>query len=194
MSSDFILPPPGEQVRLRAGVIDCLAEVVEGSDHTITLTSEERVRESGEAEVLFSSPRGVVALSGQLDASTARLVLTVDDQRWLEQRRQTFRLAVGCAMEVTRDDGTVLTGTLTDLSLGGALLGTQAEALELDEPVRLTVRTGENGDAVVSGTVVRLDGPRRAVRFLSVPADAEAVLERFLAAEQRARLFRFRRS
>jgi hypothetical protein len=194
MTEKLILPPPGEAVRLRAGAVDCLAEVVAVSDSTLTLHPDERVDHSGDAEVLFSSPRGVVALTGQLDGSLARPVLVVTDQRWLEQRRQTFRLAVGCPMRVTRSDGTAIDGTLTDLSLGGALLGTHAAALELDEPVRLEVRTGDFGEATVSAIVVRRDGERRAVRFVSVPADAAAVLERYLAAEQRARLFQFRRS
>jgi hypothetical protein len=56
--------------------------------------------------------------------------------------------------------------------------------------VRVVVHARDLGDIPVAGVVVRLDGPRRAIRFDPLPANAQNLVERFLADEQRVRLQR----
>jgi len=188
VSAKPILPNAGSRVRLRTGDEDRLVDVAETSEATVILAVAGLP--GGAATLVFSSPRGVVALTGELAPGEHRSTFTVQDQEWLEQRRQTFRLAVGCGMTVRRDDGTKIEGTVTDLSITGALLGEAAEDLRIDEHVEITIEARQFGDVKVSGTVVRLDGPRRAVHFDPLPANAQSLIERFLADEQRLRLQR----
>jgi hypothetical protein len=175
----------GDVVRLTVGGQESLAEVVAAADEAVTLNT---LAPAGPAEIVYSTPRGVVGLSGELDAGRPHPTFVLTGRPRVDQRRGTFRIALGCPMTVTREDGTVLSGTLTDLSTGGALLGDRAEPLVLDERVTVVVDAGEHGSATVTGVVVRLDGLRRAVRFEDLSTRAESVLERFLAAEQRANI------
>jgi PilZ domain len=179
------LPRTSDVVRLQVGGQESLAEVVAVAGEVVTLDT---FAPAGPAEIVFSTPRGVVALSGDLDAGRPHPAFVVSGSPRVDQRRSTFRIALGCPMTVTREDGTVLAGTLTDLSTGGALLGDRAEPLALDERVTVVVDAGEHGSATVTGVVVRLDGLRRAVRFEDLSPRAQTVLERFLAAEQRANI------
>jgi hypothetical protein len=191
MSAKPILPGTGTRVRLRSEDRDCLVEVAGVEEGAVRLKLRLAEDEpAGPAQILFSSPRGVVALGGQLEPEGSAVTLVVESQEWLAQRRETFRLAVGCGMTVTREDGSTIEGTVTDLSVSGALLGDAAETLEMDEHVGLVIEAGDIGEIEVSATVVRMDGPRRAVRFDPLPVNAQSSIERFLANEQRLRMQR----
>jgi hypothetical protein len=191
MSAKPILPSTGSRVRLRSADRDCLVEVTGVEEGAVRLRLRLAQDEpAGRAQILFSSPRGVVALGGELEPKGTTTTLVVESQEWLAQRRETFRLAVGCGMTITRADGSTIAGTVTDLSITGALLGDAAEDLESDEHVEVVIEAGEIGEVEVAGTVVRKDGPRRAIRFDPLPANAQSNIERFLASEQRLRMQR----
>jgi hypothetical protein len=115
VSAKLILPNAGSRVRLRAADRDCLVDVAATREGAVTLTLALGDDSGGPAQILFSSPRGVVALRGDLEPGEEQATLVVRDQEWLDQRRETFRLAVGCEMTLTRGDGSTFEWTVTDL-------------------------------------------------------------------------------
>jgi hypothetical protein len=185
MSTD---PRPGlaDRVRLRVGEQDTLARVVAVEAGVVRLEGE--LGATGDAEMVFSHPRGVIALAGGLaHGEGGELVFTVTEQRRLEQRRAAFRLAVAVPLVVTRMSGERLEARSGDVSISGVRILEAAE-LDLDEHVEVAMDLGELDTVALSGSVVRRDGDSRAVAFTAVPVWAEEQLARFLADEQRRRL------
>lgn len=186
MDIPLILPVPDTKVRIRCASGEEQVAAAVRADSAAGAVILDRNVSAGAAELIFASPRGVITLTGAITAGFEWVFRA--DAAQVRQRREAFRLSVGLPMSLTRADGSKITGTVTDLSIGGALLGDRSEPLHLYEQVHVTIDCGVHGLAAARGTVIRLDGIRRAVQFDTLSAQSEATIERLLSTEQRRRL------
>ncbi|HWT24279.1 MAG TPA: PilZ domain-containing protein [Solirubrobacteraceae bacterium] len=179
----FIPPAVGRPVRVLAGEASPLADVLAVADERIELVAREPVP-AGRAELLYSTPRGVVVLAGELSASGTEAVFVPHEQQRADQRREAFRVPVRVDGELRRASGEASPIVTVDLSPTGVLLR-GAPALEPAERVTVTLQLDDA--AVELPAVVRRHETeeRYAVSFEEPPRSAVTALERFLAAEQR---------
>jgi PilZ domain len=181
-AGSFILPTAGRPVRVHAGESSVLADVLYVDAERIELVPQEPVR-SGRAELMYSTPRGVVMLAGELKVGGVAVFVPEEQQR-AEQRREAFRVPVHVEGELRRADGAAIAVATLDLSATGALLR-GAKGLEREERVRVVLPLGD-APVELPAVVHRQDADDQfAVRFADLPRVAARALERFLAAEQR---------
>jgi len=183
MPVSFIPPAVGRPVRVLAGGTSPLADVLAVADEHIELMAREPVP-AGRAELLYSTPRGVVVLAGELSPSGSLHVFVPHEQQRAEQRREAYRVPVRVDGELKRASGEAFPIVTVDLSPTGVLLR-GAPALEPAERVTVTLQLDDA--AVELPAVVRRHETeeRYAVSFEEPPRSAVTALERFLAAEQR---------
>jgi hypothetical protein len=180
-------PTATDRVRLRVGEFETLARVTSADQDAIRLDMADAV--IGTGEIVFSHPRGVIALAGTLAARPDGAVFTVTETKRLEQRRAAFRLAVACPVHVVRRTEQRLDYRTGDLSMTGVRI-LDADELVDDEHVVLEIELEDHGTVEVTGQVVRRDELSIGVRFCSVPAGIQDHIGRFIAAAQRRRLRR----
>jgi hypothetical protein len=185
-----LLPGAGQLARVVAGNVNLVAVVLGTDGGAIVLDVHGARLPTGPARLTFNASFGGVLLAG---------ALAVDDRRtrfWpnakgqsYAQRRETFRVAVGLPATIERlANGSVACRTL-NLSIGGALLETEAPfappyelALAIDcggaEPVRL------------AATPIRSErqATRHAVAFASLGGADERALSALIATAQRRAL------
>jgi hypothetical protein len=178
----FILPTPGRAVRVNAGERSVLADVLAAGTDGIELAPREPLP-GGPAALMYSTPRGVVLLTGELSV-TERAVFVPREQQRAVQRRDAFRVPVHGPAELRRADGARTTISTLDVSATGALV-VGCQGLEDGERVTLTfVIGGERLD--LPAEVRRHEAADQvAVTFHEPPRAALAALERFIASEQR---------
>lgn len=177
-------PDVSERVRLRAGDVETFAHVTFADDTGVNLATSEP--SSGPAQLVFSHPRGVFCLEGELSRHGDGVRLTIETQVRLDQRRNAFRLEIRNPIVIVRRDGQQLECRTADLSLTGVrILG--ADQLIEGEAVDLSLQI-EGIGLEVSATVVRqgLDGC--AVTFGELDQRVEHRLGTWLAEAQRAAL------
>ena len=186
-ATTYYLPTATDHVRLKAGEVEVLAVVLHVSEEQVVF--EPGIPGTGEAEIIFSHPRGVMALHGTLGPVPGEesVALTIAGQRQLEQRRGAFRLATSCPVHVTRRSGEVLTSRTGDLSVSGVRI---LDAVDLadDEVVDLEIELEARGPVKLLGQVVRRDDHSLGVTFRDLPRAVEMELSRFLTDAQRRRL------
>ena len=178
----FILPVPGRPVRVRAGDRSVLADVRGSTAERIELAPREPVP-AGRAELIYSTPRGVVVLAGELRTG-AEAVFVPREQQRADQRPEAFRVPVRVDGELRRPGTPAVAVIAVELSVTGALVR-GAAGLQPEEPVTLALQLG---DALVELPAVagrEEDGEQVVLRFAEPGRLASGVLERFVAAEQR---------
>ena len=178
----FILPLLGRPVRLRVGDRAVLADVRGVDDERIELDPREAVP-AGAAELMYSTPRGVVVLAGELGLADGAVFVPRQQQR-ADQRREAYRVPVHVDAELRRREEPARAVTVVSLSVTGALVR-GATGVQIDERVALVLRLGAE-EVELPAAVARLDPDDEfAVRFEELPRAAAGALERFVAAEQR---------
>jgi hypothetical protein len=178
----FILPSPGRAVRVIAGDRSLLADVRAATPERIELAPREPLP-GGAAQLMYSTPRGVVLLAGDLVAGDVAVFVPREQQR-ADQRREAYRVPVHGPVELRRAGGETARIVTLDLSAAGALM-TGPAAVEEGERVTLTIALGED-EVALPALVTRRDADDRiGVRFLDPPRAALRALERFVAGEQR---------
>jgi hypothetical protein len=178
----FILPSPGRAVRVIAGDRSPLADVRAATPERIELVPREAVP-GGAAQLMYSTPRGVVLLAGELEAGDVAVFVPREQQR-ADQRREAYRVPVHGPVELRRAGGDVVRIVALDLSAAGALMTGPAD-VEEGEQVTLIVALGEDQVALPAVVTRREADDRIGVRFLDPPRAALRALERFVAGEQR---------
>ena len=181
-AGSFILPSPGRTVRVLAGDGSALADVRPAAAERIELAPREAVP-GGAAQLMYSTPRGVVLLAGELSPGDPAVFVPREQQR-ADQRREAFRVPVHGPVELRRAGGEVVRIVTLDLSATGALM-TGRTALDPGERVTLTIALGDQRVALPA-VVTRQDaGDQIGVRFTDPPRAAIGAIERFVAGEQR---------
>ena len=183
-ATDQPRPAVAERVRLRADEVETFAYVTFVDDTGVNLGV--RSPAEGPAELVFSHPRGVFCLEGELSAHGDGVRLTATALRRLDQRRNAFRLEIRNPVVIIRRDGQQIRCRTADLSLTGVRILGAGELLE-DEVVELTLEV-DDMRFDVTARVVRQDPDGCAVTFLELAAPIEHRLSTFLAAAQRAAL------
>lgn len=181
----FVLPLLGRPVRLRVGDRAVLADVRAAEEERIELEPREPVA-AGEAELLYSTPRGVVVLAGELALADGAVFVPREQQR-ADQRREAFRVPVHVEGKLRQREASPRPIVVVELSVTGGLVR-GARGLEPEERVVLALRFGDD-EVELPAVVVRRDADDEyAVRFEDPPRAAASALERFVAAEQRRML------
>ena len=117
---------------------------------------------------MYSTPRGVVLLAGELSPGEPAVFVPREQQR-ADQRREAFRVPVHGPVELRRAGGEVVRIVTLDLSATGALM-TGRTALEPGERVTLTIALGDQRVALPA-VVTRQDaGDQIGVRFIGPAA------------------------
>ena len=178
----FILPSPGRAVRVIAGDRSVLAEVRSAVAERIELLPREPVP-GGAAQLMYSTPRGVVLLAGELSVGDGAVFVPREQQR-ADQRREAFRVPVHGPVELRRAGGEAVRIVTLDLSATGALMTGRTE-LEPGERVTLTIALGDERIALPAEVTRQDAGDQIGVRFIDPPRSALSALERFVAGEQR---------
>lgn len=101
-----------------------------------------------------------------------------------DDRRENPRVTARPPLEVKVLGAKTLSGTAVDLSPGGILLEVDGALLRVGSEVQVKVQLpGELGRILANAVVVRHAGPKRmALRFLRVPSDVLAQLQRYFDA------------
>jgi hypothetical protein len=180
--SPFILPIVGRPVRLRAGDRSVLADVHAAAPERIELGPREPLP-AGTAELMYSTPRGVVVLAGELSLGDAAVFVPREQQR-ADQRREAFRVPVHVEGSLRRRDGAAFPVTVVELSATGGLVR-GAVGIEAEERVVLALQFGDDPVELPAIVGRREADAQFAVRFEAPPRAALGALERFVAAEQR---------
>lgn len=180
------LPASGQEVRLRLAGIDRLCEVLTSDEQRLMLAVA--LTQEGEGEVVFSHPRGVVALVGRLQSGAECATFRILGQRRLAQRRNAFRLALVRSALVSIDGRPAVDAVISDLSVRGVRL-----TVACQPPIEREVRIELDLDSYklwVTGVVVRHEEDGFAVAFNELRRAEDERISRFLMDEQRRRLGR----
>ena len=178
-------PAVSERVRLRAGEeLETFAHVTFADESGVNLGITEPCE--GPAQLVFSHPRGVFCLEGELARHGDGVRLTVETQTRLDQRRNAYRLEIRNPIAIVRRDGQELECRTADLSLTGVrILG--ADQLIEGETVELSLQI-EGIGLEVEAQVVRQGVDGCGVTFGELDLRVEHRLSTFLAEAQRAAL------
>ena len=184
MTRALILPHVGLPVRVIDGAGDPLADVVSALPEQIELALHAPAA-GGTVELLYSTPRGVISLTGTLTAGEPA-VFAPDGQRRAEQRRCAYRVPVSVTGRLRTAEGEHPV-TILDLSAVGARL---KDGPVVEHGDQMTLRFAvPAGEIVAPATVVRVEHDDVfAVSFGELPRSADTALDHFLAVEQRKRL------
>jgi hypothetical protein len=185
-----LLPDVGQLARVVAGTVNLVAVAVGTDAGAIVLDVHGARLPTGPARLTFNASFGGVLLAG---------VLSVDERGtrfWPDakgvsyaQRRETFRVAVGLPATIERRwKGSVACTTL-NLSIGGALLQTEAPFAPPYE-LTVTIDCGKGQAVRLAATPIRSErqATRHAVAFANVGGADERTLSMLVATAQRRAL------
>ena len=186
----MLLPDAGQLARVVAGKVNVVA-VVLGTDGTsIALDVHGARLPVGPARLTFNASFGGVLLAGALavDERGTRFLCNAKGLSYA-QRREAFRVTVALHATIDRPDSGSVACTTLNLSIGGALLETEAP---FAPPYELTVAI-ECADAQtvsLAATPIRSErqATRHAVAFANVGGADERALSMLVAAAQRRAL------
>ena len=185
-----LLPDAGQLARVVAGNVNLVAVVLGTDGPAIVLDVHGARLPTGPARLTFNATFGGVLLAGALavDERGTRFLPNAKGLSYA-QRREAFRVTVGLPATIERPGHGPLACTTLNLSIGGALLETEAP---FAPPYELTVAI-ECADAQtvsLAATPIRSEreATRHAVAFANVGGADERALSTLVAAAQRRAL------
>jgi PilZ domain-containing protein len=185
-----LLPGAGQLARVVAGNVNLVAVVLGTDGGAIVLDVHGARLPSGPARLTFNASFGGVLLAGALRADE-RGTRFWPNAKGLSyaQRRETFRVAVGLLATIERYGKGSVACTTLNLSIGGALLQTEAP---FAPPYELTVAIdcGDRQTVCLAATPIRSErqATRHAVAFADVGGADERRLSALVATAQRRAL------
>jgi hypothetical protein len=185
-----LLPDAGQLARVVAGKVNIVAIVLGTDGAAIVLDVHGARLPSGPARLTFNAAFGGVLLAGALavDERGTRFWPNAKGLSYA-QRRETFRVTVGLPATIERPGtGSVACRTL-NLSIGGALLQTEAPFAPPYE-LAVTIECGKGQAVSLAATPIRSErqATRHAVAFANVDGADERRLSALVAAAQRRAL------
>jgi hypothetical protein len=185
-----LLPGAGELARVVAGKVSLVAVVVGIDGGAIVLDVHGARLPTGPARLTFNAPFGGVLLAGALavDERGTRFWPNAKGLSYA-QRRETFRVTVGLPATIERlGMGSVACRTV-NLSIGGALLETEAPFAPPYE-LTLAIDCGGTQPVRLAATPIRSErrATRHAVAFANVGGADERALSTLVATAQRRAL------
>jgi PilZ domain len=186
----MLLPDAGQLARVVAGKVNVVA-VVLGTDGTsIALDVHGARLPVGPARLTFNASFGGVLLAGALavDERGTRFWPNAKGVSYA-QRREAFRVTVGLPATIERRGKDAVACSTLNLSIGGALLQTEAP---FAPPYELTIAIdcGDGQTVRLAATPIRSErqATRHAVAFANVRGADERTLSMLVAAAQRRAL------
>ncbi len=182
-----LLPDAGQLARVVAGNVNLVAVVLGTDGAAIVLDVHGARLPSGPARLTFNASFGGVLLAGALavDERGTRFLTNAKGLSYA-QRREAFRVSVALHATIDRPGSGSVACTTLNLSIGGALLQTEAP---FAPPYELTVAidSGEREPVRLAANPIRSErqATRHAVAFANVGGADERTLSRLLAAAQR---------
>jgi hypothetical protein len=185
-----LLPGAGQLARVVAGKTNLVAVVLGTDGGAIVLDVHGARLPTGPARLTFNASFGGVLLAGALavDERGTRFWPNAKGQSYA-QRRETFRVAVGLPATIERVvSGSVACRTL-NLSIGGALLETEAPFAPPYE-LTLAIECGDGQTVRLAATPIRSErqATRHAVAFANLDGADERALSTLVASAQRRAL------
>jgi hypothetical protein len=186
----LLLPDAGQLARVVAGKVNVVAIVLGTDGGAIVLDVHGARLPTGPARLTFNASFGGVLLAGALgvDERGTRFWPNAKGLSYA-QRRETFRVTVGLPATIERPGtGSVACRTL-NLSIGGALLKTEAPFAPPYE-LTVTIECGDGRAVSLAATPIRSErqATRHAVAFANVDGADERRLSALVAAAQRRAL------
>jgi hypothetical protein len=189
-SVSVLFPAPGQLARVVAGQANLVAVVDEVDGGSIVLDVHGAQLLAGPARLSFNASFGGVLLAGALhvDERGTRFWPNAKGVRFA-QRRETFRVTVTLPATMARADRDAVACQTLNLSIGGALLQTEALFAPAG-PLTITIDCGDGQPVSVPATALRSErhATRHAVAFSSVGSTDERKLSALVAAAQRRAL------
>jgi PilZ domain len=185
-----LLPDPGQLARVVAGNVNLVAVVLGTDGAAIVLDVHGARLPSGPARLTFNATFGGVLLAGALavDERGTRFLCNAKGLSYA-QRREAFRVTVALHATIDRPDSGSVACTTLNLSIGGALLRTEAP---FAPPYEMTVAIdcGERDPVRLAATPIRSEhqATRHAVAFANVAGINERTLSKLVATAQRCAL------
>ena len=185
-----LLPDAGQLARVVAGNVNLVAVVLGTDGPAIVLDVHGARLPAGPARLTFNATFGGVLLAGALavDERGTRFLPNAKGLSYA-QRREAFRVAVALRATIERPGSGSVACTTLNLSIGGALLQTEAP---FAPPYELTVAIdcGEREPVSLAATPIRSErqATRHAVAFANVGGADERTLSRLVATAQRVAL------
>ena len=182
-----LLPDAGQLARVVAGNVNLVAVVLGTDGAAIVLDVHGARLPSGPARLTFNATFGGVLLAGALavDERGTRFLTNAKGLSYA-QRREAFRVTVALHATIDRPASASVACTTLNLSIGGALLRTEAP---FAPPYEMTVAIdcGEREPVRLAATPIRSEdqATRHAVAFANVGGADERTLSRLVAAAQR---------
>ena len=185
-----LLPDAGQLARVVAGNVNLVAVVLGTDGPAIVLDVHGARLPTGPARLTFNVTFGGVLLAGALavDERGTRFLPNAKGLSYA-QRREAFRVTVALHATIDRPDSGSVACTTLNLSIGGALLRTEAP---FAPPYEMTVAIDCGGrDPVrLAATPIRSEhqATRHAVAFANVAGINERTLSKLVATAQRCAL------
>ena len=185
-----LLPDAGQLARVVAGNVNLVAVVLGTDGAAIALDVHGARLPSGPARLTFNATFGGVLLAGALavDERGTRFLTNAKGLSYA-QRREAFRVTVALHATIDRPASASVACTTLHLSIGGALLRTEAP---FAPPYEMTVAIdcGEREPVRLAATPIRSEdqATRHAVAFANVGGADERALSKLVAAAQRRAL------
>jgi hypothetical protein len=187
----MLLPDAGQLARVVAGQVNLVA-VVLGTDGTsIALDVHGARLPAGPARLTFNASFGGVLLAGALAVDDERGTRFWPNAKGLSyaQRREAFRVTVALPATIERPSLGPLACTTLNLSIGGALLETEAPFAPPHE-LTVAIECAHARSVGLAATPIRSErqATRHAVAFANVGGADERALSMLVAAAQRRAL------
>ena len=185
-----LLPDAGQLARVVAGNVNLVAVVLGTDGAAIVLDVHGARLPSGPARLTFNATFGGVLLAGALavDERGTRFLCNAKGLSYA-QRREAFRVTVALHATIDRPDSGSVACTTLNLSIGGALLRTEAP---FAPPYEMTVAIdcGERDPVRLAATPISSEhqATRHAVAFANVAGADERTLSKLVATAQHCAL------
>jgi PilZ domain-containing protein len=186
----MLLPDAGQLARVVAGKVSLVAVVLGTDGASIALDVHGARLRTGPARLTFNAAFGGVLLAGALavDERGTRFWPAAKGLSYA-QRREAFRVTVDLPATIERPGTSSVACTTLNLSIGGALLQTDAP---FAPPYELTVaiECAHAQTVILAATPIRSErqSTRHAVAFANVGGADERALSLLVAAAQRRAL------
>jgi hypothetical protein len=185
-----LFPDAGQLARVVAGNVNLVAVVLGSDGPAIVLDVHCARLPAGPARLTFNATFGGVLLAGALvvDQRGTRFLPNAKGLSYA-QRREAFRVAVALPAPIDRPGSGSLACRTLNLSIGGALLQTEAPFAPPYE-LMVTIDCGEREPVSLAATPLRSErqATRHAVAFANVGGSDERRLSRLVATAQRCAL------
>jgi hypothetical protein len=185
-----LLPDAGQLARVVAGQVNLVAVVLGTDGAAIALDVHGARLPAGPARLTFNASFGGVLLAGALavDERGTRFWPNANGLSYA-QRRETFRVTVGLPATIEQPRNGSVACTTLNLSIGGALLQTEAP-FALPYELTVAIDCGQRQTVSLAATPIRSErqATRHAVAFANVGGADERTLSMLVAAAQRRAL------